>query len=332
MDSYYKNKLGLLKDIFGAVTVEAFDDRVIIDGRVLPVIDDVIILLEQAVMPPSVKRRLSIDDLAPAEAEFSEEVQYSFGAEWTKYPEILPEHEDEFNQYFDLVDLGSLKGARSMDLGCGIGRWSYFLKDLCKEMILVDFSEAIFVARKNLRGSDNCVFIMADITKLPFRSDAADFILCLGVLHHLPMDALAATRYLGKFAPRVLIYLYYALDNRPVYFRALLAVATIVRLAVSRIRNEGLRSIFTLLVAALVYRPFILIGQALRPLGLSSSVPLYEGYHGKSLGRIQQDVYDRFFTTIEQRVSRSQIMTLRDSYSKITVSENIPYWHFLLER
>ncbi|MDH4182680.1 MAG: class I SAM-dependent methyltransferase [Nitrospinota bacterium] len=332
MSTYYNDKLGQLKDIFGAGHVEAQEDHVTIDGKVFPVIDDVIILLDETAMPPLVRRRLSKQNAPSEDPGFSEDVQFSFGAEWTKYPDILPEHRDEFNQYFDLVDIDSLAGARSMDLGCGIGRWSYFLKDICGEMILVDFSEAIFVARKNLRGSVNCVFFMADITKLPFRSDAADFILCLGVLHHLPMDALKATRYLKGFAPRALIYLYYALDNRPVYFRALLAAATMVRLAASRIRNERLRSIFTWLVAALVYKPFIVIGQALGPLGLSSSVPLYEGYRGKSLGRIQQDVYDRFFTTIEQRVSRSQIMALRDSYSKITVSENIPYWHFLLER
>ncbi len=48
--------------------------------------------------------------------------------------------------------------------------------------------------------------------------------------------------------------------------------------------------------------------------------------------RILQDVYDRFFTRIEQRFSRRQIETLHDSFGRITVSAELPYWHFLCER
>ncbi len=47
---------------------------------------------------------------------------------------------------------------------------------------------------------------------------------------------------------------------------------------------------------------------------------------------MRQDVYDRFFTPIEQRVSRAQIMGLNDSFSRVSVSDGIPLWHFLCER
>ena len=63
-----------------------------------------------------------------------------------------------------------------------------------------------------------------------------------------------------------------------------------------------------------------------------SKVPLYDFYKGKSLGRIEQDVYDRFFTRIEQRVTRREIESLRDSFAEVTVSPNLPYWHFLARR
>ena len=43
------------------------------------------------------------------------------------------------NFYFDLIDLEALESKRICDLGCGIGRWSYFLKDIAKEIVLVDF-------------------------------------------------------------------------------------------------------------------------------------------------------------------------------------------------
>jgi hypothetical protein len=48
--------------------------------------------------------------------------------------------------------------------------------------------------------------------------------------------------------------------------------------------------------------------------------------------RIQQDVYDRFFTRIEQRVSRAQINELRNDFTDVQISDALPYWHFLLIR
>ena len=77
--------------------------------------------------------------------------------------------------------------------------------------------------------------------------------------------------------------------------------------------------------------PFIYLGKILKPFGLSNYAPLYEIYNGKSIQRIKQDVYDRFFTRIEQRVTKKQIMTLNDSFQKITVSDHLPYWHFKCE-
>ena len=70
----------------------------------------------------------------------------------------------------------------------------------------------------------------------------------------------------------------------------------------------------------------------MRPLGLSNKVPLYEFYRGKSLNRIRQDVYDRFFTSIEQRFSREQILQLSDTFASVSVSDRIPLWHFLCDR
>ena len=86
-----------------------------------------------------------------------EDIQFTFGSEWLTYPDIMPEHEDEFALYFDLINIPDLKNMRVCDLGCGIGRWSYFLRDKCRELILLDFSEAIFAARKNLKESENAL-------------------------------------------------------------------------------------------------------------------------------------------------------------------------------
>lgn len=310
---YYKNKIKTLESIFGAKDIVLEPDSLIVDNRRYPIINDVIIL--------NVRTEHTAED-----------IRYTFGEEWKSFDKILPEHKDEFSQYFDIVDLPKLRNSRLCDLGCGNGRWSYFLKDICKEIILVDFSDAIFTARKNLLGTDNCLFFMCDLKGLPFRDDFADLLFCLGVLHHLPTSALDEVRSLKRFAPTLLIYLYYSLDNRPAYFRLILKIVTFLRLSLCKIRSPIFRKIFSKSAAFLLYMPLIFLGRLLKPLRLSNYVPLYEAYHNKSIQRIEQDVYDRFFTRIEQRVSREDILRLRDTFTNIIVSKNKPYWHFLCQR
>jgi len=231
----------------------------------------------------------------------------------------------------DLVDLGTLRDSLVCDLGCGMGRWSFFLKDHCRALVLVDFSEAIFSARRNLAGANAC-FFMGDLTRLPFADDFCDFLICLGVLHHLPQACLEAVRRLRRAAPRLLIYLYYALDNRPAYFRALLTPVSALRRMLSRVRSARLRRWFSFAVARLVYRPFVWLGRALRAIGVRAVVPLFEYYETLSNKRMEQDVYDRFFTPIEQRVSRVEIAALSDTFREVRVSPGLPFWHFLCIR
>jgi len=333
MNSYYMDKLEILKDIFGAQHVVLSDDHLVVDGRRYPIVDDVIITLEPSQIPHAIKVRLTESLEKDVErVPFAADIQSTFAREWETFPDILPEHKSEFEQYFDLVNVDELRGKRIADLGCGIGRWSYFIQEISRELVLVDFSEAIFVARRNLRQASQSVFVMADVQQLPFRDDFADFILCLGVLHHLPVNALSAVRQISHLAPRMLIYLYSALDGRPMHYRLLLGPMNVVRRLVCNVQNTIFRALFTWLATCLLYLPFIGLGYIARLFGLSRFVPMFDFYHGKSLRRIRQDAYDRFFTRIEQRFNRTQIQILENVFDRITVSDQIPMWHFLCER
>ena len=332
---YYKDKIETLKCIFGTDDIAYEPSSLTVGNKRYPIIDDVIILSEPNKYSDSVKKRLQIKSGVTEIRHtkgFAEDIQFTFGEEWQKYDEILPEHKEEFSQYFDIVDLGSLQNLRLCDLGCGNGRWSYYLKDLSREIILIDFSDAIFTARKNLSGASNCLFFMSDLKELPFKDNFSDFLFCIGVLHHLPTPALKEVRNLKKFAPLLLIYLYYSLDNKPFYFRLLLGIVTLIRLCLCKIRNQFLRKLLTNIGTYLVYMPLILVGKLLKPLRLSRFIPLYETYRDKSINRIRQDVYDRFFTRIEQRVSRNNILKLKDNFKNIAISSNKPYWHFLCQK
>ncbi len=332
---YYQNKLDSLKDVFGAEQIQLELDCLWVDGRAYPIVDDVIVLLEPSQYPAPLRKRLQNGGQSkgtPGPDDFAEDIQFTFGEEWKTYSKIVAENDKEFQQYFDLVDLDQLSDLRVCDLGCGIGRWSYFLRNKCRELVLVDFSEAVFVARENLRDSDHAIFFMGDIKRLPFRNDFAEFLFSLGVLHHLPTPALDEVVALKNYAPRLLIYLYYALDNRPVFYKYLLSAVNLARGILAKLRNPHFREVFCWLGAIAVYRPMVCLGIMLKPFGLEEQVPLYQGYQGKSIRRIRQDVYDRFFTRIEQRVSRREILELEGTFSKINVSDEIPYWHFLCMR
>jgi SAM-dependent methyltransferase len=330
---YYRDKVKILQSLFGVKDITLDPDRLRVGRDSYPIVQDVIILSPTERQTPFVRSVLSNDRMSVGNGEgFSEAVQYSFGDEWSTYPEVLPEHRKEFEQYFDLLAWHDLKDIRACDLGCGNGRWSLFLKDLCRELILVDFSDAIFVARRNLSGANNCLFFMGDLRALPFQPDCCDLLFCMGVLHHLPTPCLEEVRRLRRFAPRLLIFLYYAFENRPAYFRMLLSLVTVLRQGLCRIRSPRLRRWVARIGAVGLYKPLVLIGTVLRPLGFASSVPLYDFYQNKSARRIEQDVYDRFFTPIEQRVSRTEILGLGDTFSNVIVSDQLPYWHFLCTR
>jgi len=313
---YYQDKIDTLKEIFGVDKIELEKDFIIVGNKKLPVLNDVIILR---------------DTFSSKNFE-SERVRFSFGKEWSRYNKILPEHKKEFEKYFNMIDLNELKGKRVCDLGCGIGRFSYFLKDVAREIICIDFSEAIFVARNNLAKYNKFLFFMADLRKLPFVEDFADFIFSLGVLHHLSENALDELRKLKRFSPKILVYLYYNFDNRPVYFKLIIRIVALIRKMFSKIKIEFFRLYFSKVGAIFIYYPFILLGKILKPFSFASYIPLYDSYFDKSIKRIEQDVYDRFFTPIEQRFSKKEILNLKDTFSEIIISENHPYWHFLCKK
>ncbi len=332
---YYGDKLASLRDIFGSSRIALEGNSLRVADRQYPIVDDVIVVLSPHEYPTHLVRRLARATAATgagSDVTFAAGIQSTFGQEWGAFPEILPDHEAEFRAYFDLIDIDSLAQTRVCDLGCGSGRWSHFLRQRCRELVLVDFSEAIFVARDNLRDCANAIFVMGDLTRLPFSADFAGLIICLGVLHHLPVPALDVVRHLGRYSPRLLVYLYYALDNRPIHYKLLLKAVTAVRRVTSRVHSPRLRSVIAWAGTLVIYSPLVALGSALRRVGMGHLVPLYEIYHGKSVGRMRQDVYDRFFTSIEQRFSRQQLLALRDAFQEVRISAGLPYWHFLCVR
>jgi ubiquinone/menaquinone biosynthesis C-methylase UbiE len=322
---YYTDKVPTLSRIFGTEDIEVRTDAVRVRSVTYPVVDDVIVLLPEHLRPTRSVRR------PDAGAPLASDIQETFGREWQRFSEVLPEQRQEFEQYFDIVDLGSLADALVCDLGAGMGRWSLLLAPWCRQQVLVDFSDAIFVARQNLRDVPGTVFVMADIADLPFVDDCFDFAMCIGVLHTLPFDPCGMVRSLGRLTPRLLVYVLYALDNRPPYFRALLRSVTAARRGLSRIEDERARRAVTEAITWGVYRPLTTIARLSRRLGSRRPLPLADEAHSSAEG-LRQLVYDRFFTSIEHRVSAAEIRGLAATFDDVTISDDPPYWHFVCTR
>ncbi|MGI8797540.1 MAG: methyltransferase domain-containing protein [Acidimicrobiia bacterium] len=320
--SYYADKLPSLARLFGTDDIDLEPGTLRVGPAFYPIVDDVIVTLPEDRRPARLAAtRRSVDG-------FAYDIQESFGREWREFDRVLTDDRSEFEQYFDLVDRSSLTDAVICDLGCGMGRWSAFLADSCRELVLVDFSEAIFLARRNFRDAPSTIFVMGDVTNLPFADDCCDFAMCLGVLHTLPTDPLDAIRSMRRLAPRLLIYLYYALDNRPAHYRALLRIVDAVRERTARLRDERVRRAISYVIAYGVYLPLIGIGRVARFFGLSRFIPLADDNAGRSMEGIRQRVYDRFFTSNEQRFTRAEIRSLERSFSRVRFSDGPPYWHF----
>jgi SAM-dependent methyltransferase len=187
-------------------------------------------------------------------------------------------------------------------------------------------AEALAVASMNAPGSP---LVRAAAGALPFASESMDFGYSLGVLHHIPntpaglADAVATLKPGAPF----LVYLYYAFDNRPAWFRRLWRVSDAVRLGVSR-APAPLRYGISQLVAMLVYLPLARAARLFENLGYDvASLPL-SAYRDRSLYVMRTDALDRFGTRLERRFTRDELVVLLEQSGlvQVRVLPTAPYW------
>ena len=189
--------------------------------------------------------------------------------------------------------------------------------------------EALDVARINLAPAPNASFHLASVGDIPLPDNSLDFAFSLGVLHHIP-DASGAIRQVAsklKQGAPFLVYIYYALDNRPFWFRSLWRLSNLFRVVISRLPPR-LRLFVSQVIAAVVYWPLARGAWLAGRMGLSTrSIPL-EYYKDREFYVMRTDAYDRFCTRLENRFTRRQIEQMLQSagFEKIRFSEEIPFW------
>jgi ubiquinone/menaquinone biosynthesis C-methylase UbiE len=255
-----------------------------------------------------------------------------FGEEWSTYDQAArsaPELRQTFERYFSVFPWEHVRAdAVGLDAGCGSGRWARFVAPRVGSMIAVDPSAvALTAARRTLGSLPGVVLVRGAAGALPFADRSMDFGYSLGVLHHTPDPAAGLTdcvRCLKPGAP-FLVYVYYALDGRPAWFRALWRASDVLRSRISRLSAPVRHRVCTV-IAAVVYLPLARIAPLLRRLGVRDA-PL-SAYQDKPFAVMRTDAFDRFGTPLEHRFTRQQVVEMMSTagLTDIRVRDEEPYW------
>ena len=235
--------------------------------------------------------------------------QASFGYEWTHFNDWRPSGDTNFNDYFDGVNLASLRGSVVLDAGCGMGRHARHIAPFAGRVVAVDFSRAIDQAARNTADVGNVDCVQADLLALPLADESFDFIYSIGVLHHLDDTTRALRGLVRKLRPggRLRVYLYW---KRHGWKGRLLRVATVARGVTTRMPFAALRACCRVLSVGL-FGFVVLPYRVLSRLGVAAHEdwPLFV-YSKYPFNVLYNDQFDRFSAPIEKRYDPEEVKGL----------------------
>lgn len=264
----------------------------------------------------------------------------SFGEEWNKFDSFTDEEIDFIGKnYFDILPPHLLNpNTYAMDVGCGTGRWSYYLANKVGRIECVDPSKAVFSAAQLLSNCNNIRITQTSADNLPFPDNTFDLVYSIGVLHHIPDTWEGVRQCLKKVKPGgyLYLYLYYNLDNRGLFHKLLFHSSNLMRKIISQMPGGVKRTVCDVL-AFTIYVPFVLISKLATAIGLPSkavdTIPL-SWYRDKSIQVIRNDSLDRFGTPLERRFSKKEIQQQLQllGCSEITFGDKAPFWRVVAKK
>jgi SAM-dependent methyltransferase len=257
-----------------------------------------------------------------------------FGSEWTTFDQSAldnTEITEIFNSYFSIFPWKNISNnSVGFDLGCGSGRWAKCVAPKVGRLHCIDASEAALqVAKNNLSHLENCELAQASVDKIPLADNSMDFGYSLGVLHHVPNTFLGIKSCVDKLKPGapLLLYLYYAFDNRPFWFRFIWQISDIIRQGISRLPYP-IRYGISQIIALLIYLPLARLSLLLEKVGFSVEFMPLSLYKNRSFYVMRNDALDRFGTKLESRFTQREIKNMMEAtgLTNIVFSDRAPYW------
>lgn len=257
-----------------------------------------------------------------------------FDYEWHLHAAVRTEETTNlFALYFDLIRPDLFRDDLiALDAGCGMGRWAIEVAARGPRVIAVDLGASVEVARRNAGNDERIACLQADLRELPLREAAVDWGYSLGVLHHVTEPRVALRKVVEAVRPAgtILLYLYYALDDRGPAYRGLFRLVDAVRTLTSRMPRPAVR-LFAVAVAAAVYWPLASASRVFAAVGfraISDALPL-SFYRDRTFATMLNDSLDRFGTRLERRYTRGEIVALLEGagVAHVRISQRPPYWH-----
>lgn len=113
----------------------------------------------------------------------------SFGLEWTIHGELARLYASETDLWREFetfrIPTDLLRGKCVLDAGCGMGRWSYAAAKVgAQHVVGFDLHDGVYAARRFTQDAGRVSLLKASIFSLPFRDQAFDSIMSIGVLDH----------------------------------------------------------------------------------------------------------------------------------------------------
>jgi hypothetical protein len=168
-------------------------------------------------------------------------------------------------------------------------------------------------------------------------AQSLDLAMSLGVLHHIPDTELAISHIASKIKNRglFLCYLYYNLENKPLYYRGIFWTSNILRWVISHLPYP-MRRLIAQIIAGSIYLPLARVSKILGARGKNiSNFPLHN-YANVPFVMLQNNALDRFGTRLEQRFSKKEIAERLESagfdISTLKFFDVEPFWTFSVEK
>ena len=258
----------------------------------------------------------------------------SFGDEWEEMDQSGLKEKEKlqiFTDYFSIFPFDKINDQSvGFDMGCGSGRWATVIAPKVEKLYCIDASQkAVEVAKINLKSFNNVEYMVSSVDNTKLKKELFDFGYSLGVLHHVPntLSAISSCSELLKKGAPFLLYLYYAFDNKPKWYKLIWKFSELVRRFVNK-TPSNLKSIITNIIAVIVYFPLSKIAFFAEKIGFKvNNFPL-SYYRDKSFYTMRTDSRDRFGTPLEKRFTKSEIKEMMQlaSFENISFSESKPYW------
>jgi 2-polyprenyl-3-methyl-5-hydroxy-6-metoxy-1,4-benzoquinol methylase/uncharacterized protein YbaR (Trm112 family) len=259
---------------------------------------------------PLSREALEYEPVSSAEERFDDVKQRtadSFAYEWNSFGSLREQWRKNFTDYMRPHSLESFAGKLVLDVGTGSGRHAFHAAELGARVVAVDLGRSIDVARRNLPST--ILTVQADAEQLPFEAGAFDFVMSIGVLHHLldPQRALNMVAPMAHPGGHVHIYLYWVPEQT--WHRFVLRLVTAARRITVRFPHRLLHAMcipLAALLALMIVWPYRLMRRIPRLRRFANALPL-KTYADYPFGVLVNDQFDRFSAPLERRYTRAEV-------------------------